>query len=375
MSFIVATLNRSAPRSVAPIVTPVNITTVGASHRSSSSWASTVDLASADNSKQQSQGAISLPEVPQRLLQQHATDQLPELALPANHEIAAPPDPAKLFAGPVVDKKTNNKKKQTTKKNTKKPTKKEKDHARIDRCLLKTAAELTRTEERDAEQMCFKLGCPSKQFRSTCFCDLDLANGEKCSNERTAQYEYCAAHLQEKHSVQAPRMARVQSAPARLETTPTFEYEITTRDTPIGWRRRPSLPISVFDVARRGPRSLEPLDREMKAMCEKYIVTEFYKAKQVMKRADAVDAWKAKFAVDDREVKAREGHRVVRGGFENAEHSVMISRDAPYYEAFLGLLKYELEPDEHQPEEDEEIISWILVNLEKDLEKQYNSKE
>lgn len=177
-------------------------------------------------------------------------------------------------------------------------------------------------------------------------------------------------------NMNAPRLERVQSAPGRLETTPTLEYDIKPmlRDTPLGWRRRPSLPISVFDVARRGiPSPSEPFSPEEKAVHERYIIRAFYVTKQVVKRSNAIEAWKAKCAADDLELEANLKHKVIRGGFEIAERDVIIDRNASYSEAFLGLLRYELEPAEHRPEEDEEIVSYVLASLKKELEAERNS--
>lgn len=162
MSSIVASLNKGALQSVAPIVTPIHVTvdlaaisnssikssswvsTVGCVDNSSSSWVSTVNLGSADDSQHRSntQAAISLPDVPQSLLLVEATaEQLPECVQPANDENAALQDLAQLFAEPVVPKKT-------ARKSTK-----EKDRRRVNRFLANAAVEFTRTEQQDAKRM------------------------------------------------------------------------------------------------------------------------------------------------------------------------------------------------------------------------------
>lgn len=188
---------------------------------------------------------------------------------------------------------------------------------------------------------------------------------------------WSTAHLQEMRALYAPQLQRVQSAPGRIETTPLVKYDIQKilRDTPIGWRRRPSLPISAFDVARRGvPSPPRPLSPEEMAEQEQYIIRTFFTAKQVVKRSDATDAWKAKFAAADQELEAGKGPKVIRGGFEIAERNAMMDHLVSYTEAFLGLLKYELEPDEHRPEQDEEILSYIMAGLKTQLEDEFEAE-
>ncbi|KAJ9096385.1 hypothetical protein QFC21_005207 [Naganishia friedmannii] len=357
MSFIVASL-KSAPQSVAPpIVTPITVTvelapaskwsddsswlSTSDNNSSSFSWVSTINLESADNSPQPSRAAICLPEIPsQSLLREQTAEQFPE---PTHDGIGAPQDVAQVFNEPVVLKKT------TKKKNKK--VGEEKTRLLIYNMQACAAKEIERTEQRDAEKM-------------------ELANGDRCPNERCALGEYCIAHRQEMRDLHAPRLERVQSAPARIETTcGAGEYVIETRDTPLGWRRRPSLPISIFDVARRGmPSHPRALSAAEKADYERFIVTTFYKTKEVIKSSNARNAWKAKFAASDYEAHARKGPKVIRGGFEEAEWNSKMARDVSYTEAFLRVLKYELEPDEHQPQQDEEIITWILAGLQQQLE-------
>jgi hypothetical protein len=126
MSFIV---NKSAPRSVAPIVTPIHVTvelaatsddlinasswvsSVASVNGSSSAFVTTVNLGCVDNIHHRSQQtAISLPEVPRSLLQEHIAEEVSDFPAPSANGNAGPQDVAQLFAEPVVHKNTIRKK-------------------------------------------------------------------------------------------------------------------------------------------------------------------------------------------------------------------------------------------------------------------------